>query len=114
MSPVGAFENVDCAGKGMPGTQGRSWAREREIRSGYSDGGQDGYAESRLEDLQKQICQELQELEEEKTREALELVKRKHKLVKWEGERERARGSGSFFWSFGKFLLWFFLIFLVT
>ena len=33
----------------------------------------------------------MKELEEQKTEEALELVKREHKLVKWEGERERAR-----------------------
>ena len=43
------------------------------------------------EDFQRQIFQELQELEEQKTEEALELVQRKNKLTKWEGERERAR-----------------------
>ena len=44
------------------------------------------------EDFQRQIFQELKkELEEQKTKEALELVQRKHKLIKWEGERERAR-----------------------
>ena len=37
------------------------------------------------------IFEDLKELEEQKTKEALELVKRKHKLVTWEGERERAR-----------------------
>ena len=36
--------------------------------------------------FQRQIFQE-----EQKTKEALELVQRKHKLIKWEGERERAR-----------------------
>ena len=44
-----------------------------------------------LEDFQRQIFQELKELEEQKTKEALELVKRKHKLVNWEGDREWAR-----------------------
>ena len=43
----GALENVDCAGKGMPGTHGNS-ALDRETRSvGYFDEGQDEYAESR-------------------------------------------------------------------
>ena len=42
------------------------------------------------EDFQRQIFLELKELEEQKTKEALELVRRKHKLVKLEGERERA------------------------
>ena len=38
-------------------------------------------------------CREtiFEELEEQRTKEALELVQKKHKLVKWEGERERAR-----------------------
>ena len=35
------------------------------------------------EDFQRQIFQELKELEEQKTKEALELVHRKHKLIKW-------------------------------
>ena len=43
------------------------------------------------EDFQMHIFQELKELEEQKTKEALELVHRKHKLIKLEGERERAR-----------------------
>ena len=43
------------------------------------------------EDFQRQIFQESQELEEQKIREAQELEQRKHKLIKWEGERERAR-----------------------
>ena len=43
------------------------------------------------EDFQRQIFQELKELEEQKIKEALELAQRKHKLIKWEGERERAR-----------------------
>ena len=42
------------------------------------------------EKYQVNIFEELKELEEQKTKEALELVQRKHKLVKWEGERERA------------------------
>ena len=40
---------------------------------------------------QEKIFEESMELEEQKTREALELVQGKHKLVKWESERERAR-----------------------
>ena len=43
------------------------------------------------EDFQRQIFQELRELEEQKTKDTLELVQRKAKLIKWEGERERAR-----------------------
>ena len=37
------------------------------------------------EKYQEQIFDGLTELEEQKTKEALELVQRKHKLVKWEG-----------------------------
>ena len=43
------------------------------------------------EDFQRQIFQELKELAEQKTKEALELVQRKHKLIKWEGKSERSR-----------------------
>ena len=43
------------------------------------------------EDFEREIFEELKELEEQKTQEALELVKRKPKLVKWEGAQERAR-----------------------
>ena len=43
------------------------------------------------EDFQRQIFQELHELEEQKTKGALEFAQRKHKFIKWEGERERAR-----------------------
>ena len=39
------------------------------------------------EDFQRQIFQELKEQEEQKTKVALELVQRKHKLMKWDGER---------------------------
>ena len=53
--------------------------------------GEMGLQKVALEDFQRQIFQELKELEEQKTKEALELVKRKHKLVNWEGDRERAR-----------------------
>ena len=43
------------------------------------------------EDFQMQIFQELTGLEEQRAKEPLELVQRKHKLITWEGERERAR-----------------------
>ena len=43
------------------------------------------------EDFQRQIFEELRELEEQKTKEALELVQRKHQLFSWEGERDSAR-----------------------
>ena len=71
------------------------------------------------DDFQRQIFQEWKELEEHKTNEALELVRRQHKLVKLEGERERARmidtgdgavrGYRSFFRSLGQFFIWFLL-----
>ena len=35
--------------------------------------------------------EEFNELEEQRAKEALELVQKKHMVVKWEGERERAR-----------------------
>ena len=50
--------------------------------------------------FQRQIFQELTELGEQRTKEALQLVQRKHKLIKFEGERERPR----------QFLLWFVLM----
>ena len=74
----------------MPGAQGRSGAFKREtISFNYSDEEQDEYAEGRT--FQRQIFQELKELDEQRTKEPLELVQRKHKLIKCEGERERAR-----------------------
>ena len=74
------------------------------------------------EKYQEKIFEELKELEEQKTREALELVQIKHKLTS-EGERERARmlqgmelsgAVGHFSEGLGQFLLWFFLILLGT
>ena len=43
------------------------------------------------EDVQRQIFQEKKQLEEEKTKEALEIVQKKHKWMKWEAEKKRAR-----------------------
>ena len=40
---------------------------------------------------QEKVFEEFKELEERKAKEALELVQKKHMLIKWEGERERAR-----------------------
>ena len=44
-----------------------------------------------LEEFQRKIFQELKELEEQKSKEVLELLGRKHKLGKLEKERDRAR-----------------------
>ena len=44
-----------------------------------------------FEKYQEETFDELKELEDQKTKEALELEQRRHKLVEWEGERERAR-----------------------
>ena len=43
------------------------------------------------EDCQRKHYEELKELEEQRAKEALVLVQQKHKLKKWEGEREKAR-----------------------
>ena len=43
------------------------------------------------EDCQRKNYEELKELEEQRTKEALVLLQKKHKLIKWEGERERTR-----------------------
>ena len=43
------------------------------------------------EKYREKIFEELKELEEQKAKVALELAQRKHKLIMWEGERERAR-----------------------
>ena len=40
---------------------------------------------------QEKAFEEFKELEKQRAKEALELVQKKHMLVKWEGERERAR-----------------------
>ena len=37
------------------------------------------------------VFEEFKALEEQRAKEALELVQKKHLLIKWEGERERAR-----------------------
>ena len=44
-----------------------------------------------LKIFRDRFSRELTELEEQKTKEALEPLRRKHKLVKLENERERAR-----------------------
>ena len=41
--------------------------------------------------FQEKVFEEFKELEEQRTKEAQELVQKKHLLTKWEGERERAR-----------------------
>ena len=43
------------------------------------------------EKYQEKTFEEFKELEGQRAKEALELVQRKHKLIKCEGERERAR-----------------------
>ena len=45
------------------------------------------------EQMQSKIFEELKELEEERTKEALELVQRKHKLIKCEGETGQGNNS---------------------
>ena len=44
-----------------------------------------------LEEFQREIFQDLKEFEEQKSKEALELLGRKHKLLKLEKERDRVR-----------------------
>ena len=46
------------------------------------------------EDFQEQVFEERKELEEQKTKEALELVQRKHMLIKWVKGREQGRCKG--------------------
>ena len=43
------------------------------------------------EDVQTKIFEELKDEKEHRAKEALVLVQKKYKLIKWEGERERAR-----------------------
>ena len=43
------------------------------------------------DDWQRKIYEELKELEEQRTKEALVLVQKKHKFIELESERERAR-----------------------
>ena len=41
------------------------------------------------EKYQEKIFEDFKELEEQRAKEALALVQKKHMLIKWEGERER-------------------------
>ena len=67
---------------------------------------------------QREMFQELDEREELKTTEALEIVQRKHKLIKWERGRESkdfakvggVKSNRSVVRSSRQFLLWFVLI----
>ena len=78
-----AKENVGCTGEEMPGTHGRSWAsNERQEVLTIQMEGKVSMQKVAPEDFQRQIFEDLKELEEQKTMEALELVTRKHKLVK--------------------------------
>ena len=69
------------------------------------------------ENYQEKIFEELKEVEDQKTREALELLTTEAQVGKWEGERVRARmvrvvkGSRTVVQSPRLFLFWFVLIF---
>ena len=67
---------------------GTSMSKTRSLE--ISGGEQEGHAETAPEDCQRKMYEELK-LEEQRAKEALVLVQKKHKLIKWEGERERAR-----------------------
>ena len=72
-----------------------------------------------LEKYQEKIFEVLKELEEQKTRAALERVQRKHKLFKWECEKGESKdvakvgvvtGRRTVVQNPGQFLYWFVLI----
>ena len=80
----GTFENVGCAGEGMAGTQGKveHLSEKQEVLATLME---DKMSMQKVapEKYQEKIFEELKkELEEQKTKEALELVKRKHKLAR--------------------------------
>ena len=87
----GVFENVDCAGEGCLELREIGHLSEKQEVLAALMEGKMGMQKVAPEDFQWQIFQELKELEGPKTKEALEFVRRKHNLVKLEGERERAR-----------------------
>ena len=66
---------------------------ERQEVLGHSDGGQDENAEGRTRKLSEADLPggKEKELEEQKTKEALELAQKKHKFINWKVKRERAR-----------------------
>ena len=74
----------------LQGGCGTSMSKTRSLE--ISGGEQEGHAETAPEDCQRKMYEELKELEEQRAKEALVLVQKKHKLIKWEGERERAKG----------------------
>ena len=69
---------------------------------------------------QEKVFEEFKEMEEHRAKEALALVQKKHKLIKCEGERRRARvmqrleasrARGPWSGGHGLFFFWFLLIF---
>ena len=67
----GAFGNVDCAGEGMPGTQGEieHLSEKQEVLATLMEGKM-SLRKVAPEDFQRQIFKELKELEEQTTKEA--------------------------------------------
>ena len=71
----------------MPGTQG---SEKHDLLAILTEGSI-SMQKVALEKPQEKMFKELEELEGQKTREALEQLGRKHKLVKLENERDRTR-----------------------
>ena len=91
----GAFENVGCTGEGSLALREEvDHLNEKQEMFTILMEAKMGMQKVAPEKYQEKIFEELRELEEQETREALELVQRKHKFVTWAGQRERARRQG--------------------
>ena len=87
----GAFENAYVPGAGLALSEAiENLSEKQELLANLMDGKM-SLQRVAPERFQQKIFQELKELEEQKTNEALEQLGRKHKLGKMENERNRAR-----------------------
>ena len=86
------MEGLDNAGEALPDARGGSGALERKkvVLADLMVSKRDVQKEA-PEKYQEKIFEEFKELEEQRAKDALLLVQKKHMLIKWEGERERAR-----------------------
>ena len=85
-------ERICGAGKALSGPDAGGETTKRKTRSTDLHGGeQEGHAERSTKKVAREGFEEFKELEEQRAKEALELVEKKHMLIKWESEMERAR-----------------------
>ena len=83
-------ERFGGAGKALSGSDaGGGTVKCQTISSGWHGDEQKGHAKT-PKNYPEKVFDEFKELEEQRAKEALEIVQKKQVLIKWEGERERA------------------------